>query len=348
MRYLRYFFLFLFSVIWLVGCNREAMQLLGQWQVLPDEYLYGDLYRLSNLPTFKDLRAPCGTYTPPQVPPGTKKIHLYIIGDSFTEAQRVGASDFPVERYEYVHWSDYLHLKLDTSAYNIVLLESVERHFRQHLGQPITVLVPDTATFKVPPPADPRFMPMLDNAFSAQQTEDRLESLLFQYKPFLVLKEWKAAFTYAFFRRANDKVTVSEDGRDIVYYLDTDSTLINSSFNTLLDEEVDLMVENLRISVDSFQKMGFDRVLLSIIPNKTSVLMPTYGRYNGLIERVYQHPKLPLPYVDVLADFRQLGEQSYLRGDSHWTCPAQYLWLDKTNALILAEVKKAERNPENL
>ncbi|GAB2772662.1 hypothetical protein GCM10027275_14480 [Rhabdobacter roseus] len=337
MKYLRYLFLFLFSVIWLAGCNRVIMQKLGQWRILPDEYLYGDLYRLSNLPYFKDLRSDCEAYTPPQVPPGSKKIHLYIIGDSFTEAQRVGADDFPVDRYQYVHWSDYLHLRLDTTARNILLLESVERHFRQILAQPVTSLVPDTATFVVPPPGDPRLMPKIDNAFSALQTEDRLESLLFKYSPILALKEWKAAFTYAFFRRTSDKVTISEDGQDIVYYLDTDTTLINSSFKTLLDSEVDLLVENLQVSVDLFRKMGFDQVLLSIIPNKTSVLMPTYGRYNGLIERVYAHPRLPVPYVDVLHDFRQLGQQSYLRGDSHWTCPAQYLWLDKVNALILAD-----------
>ncbi|HEV7349480.1 hypothetical protein [Telluribacter sp.] len=342
MKFLRYFFLFLFGMLWLAGCSRTIMQQLGKMEVLPDDYRYGDLYRLSNLPQFRDQRQPCPDYTPP-TKPADKKIHLYIIGDSFTEAQRVGQQDFPVDSYQYVHWADVLHVKIDTTATNVLLLESVERHFRQHLVAPIASLVPDSATFKVTY-EEPRFMVQLDNQFASNHTEERLELLLFQYDPVLLLKELKASFNHFFFDRANDKVTVSEDGRNIVYYLDTDTTQVTSSFAHIRDSQVDTLVLHLNESTRQFKAMGFDHVLLSIIPNKTSVLLPYFYNYNHLIERVYNHPDLTIPYVDVLEDFRKMKEKSYLVGDSHWTCQGQYLWLDKTNRLLLNEISKETTN----
>ncbi|WP_247235045.1 hypothetical protein [Telluribacter sp. SYSU D00476] len=344
MKFLRYLVLTLFGFFWLAGCSRTIMQQLAQVEVLPDDYRYGDLYRLSNLPQFRDQRQDCREYTPP-TKPADKKIHLYIIGDSFTEAQRVGKQDFPVDSYQYVHWADILHVKLDTTATNILLLESVERHFREHLATaPITSLVPDSATYKVVP-QDPRLMGQIDNMFSSVQTEDRLELLLFQYDPILALKELKASFNYRFFDRANDKVTVSEDGRHVVYYLDTDTTSITSSYAHIRNIQVDTLVHNITESTRHFKDMGFDHVVLSIIPNKSSVLIPHFYNYNRLIERVYNHPALPIPYVDVLEDFRKIKEKSYLVGDSHWTCQGQYLWLEKVNKLILELVNTPSASP---
>ncbi|GAB3181836.1 hypothetical protein GCM10027291_51860 [Telluribacter humicola] len=310
------------------------MQQLAKVEILPDDYRYGDLYRLSNLPQFRDDRQSCQEYTPPTKPSG-KKIHLYLIGDSFTEAQRVGAQDFPVDQYQYVHWENVLHIKLDTTATNILLLESVERHFREHLATAsITNLVPDSATYQADPHA-PRIMAEVDNLFSSSLTEDRLELLLFQYDPILAFKELKASFNYRFFDRANDKVTVSEDGNHVVYYLDTDTTSITSSYAHIRNSQVDTLVQNITENTRRFKEMGFDHVVLSIIPNKSSVLIPYFYNYNQLIERIYNHPALPIPYVDVLEDFRKIKDQSYLIGDSHWTCQGQYLWLDKVNNLIL-------------
>jgi hypothetical protein len=339
MKFLRYFFLLLFSLLWLAGCSRTIIEKLYATEIIPDDYRFGDLYRLSYLPQFKEQRAYCHDYTPPQRAAG-RKVHLYLIGDSFTEAQRVGAGDFAVDAYHYVKWDDVLHVRLDTTATNVLLMESVERNFRYHLTEPVRSIVPDTATFEVKY-QETRLMPRLDQQFAANPTEDRLDLLLFQNTVSLVFKEMKARFNYLFFDRPSDKVTVSPDGQHLVYYMDTDSTQMTSSFAHLRHSQVDTLVGNLNRVTDSFRAMGFDHVLLSIIPNKTSVLMPGYGPYNRLIERVYNHPSLGIPYVDVLPEFRQLGEKAYLRGDSHWTCRGQYLWLDKTNQLIQTVVAEA-------
>ena len=333
MKFLKYAVLFLGCIVWATGLNPTLLALVGKYRLITDGYQYGDLYRMANLSAFKDPRQECPPYTPPARKNATKKVHLYIVGDSFTEAQRVGKSDFAVDHYAYVKWADVLHVKLDTSATNILLLESVERHFRQHLATPVTSVVPDSATF-TQQISSSKFMHKLDAAFNGKQAQDRFEALLFQNEAFLKVKEWKADFTYHLFHRVNTNVTLVDNDRAVVSHMDTDTPNVTSSFTEVRNSELDSLVMNLELTKNAALTMGFDFVALAIIPNKVSVLQPDYGAYKQLIERVYTHPKLPVPYIDVLTDFRKMGAASYLKGDSHWTCEAQNLWLNKANALI--------------
>ncbi|CAG5069429.1 hypothetical protein DYBT9623_02165 [Dyadobacter sp. CECT 9623] len=333
MKLLKYVVLVVGCLIWAVGQSQYLLTKVGEWHLIKDGYQYGDLYRLANLSKFKDQKDTCRGYTPPARPPHSKKVHLYIIGDSFSEKERVGPKDFVADKYTRVHWADYLHIKLDTTETNILLIESVERHFRQKMVAPIQVLIPDTATFisVVDPPG---YMTQLDNAFNGTFTRDRLDAFLFQNDFFLTFKEWKADLQYKLFRRVNESVTLVNDDQDMVFYMDTDTSGITSSFTPAEDSEIDSIVRHLNTSAQFADSLGFEHVFLSIIPNKVSVLQPEYGVYNRLIERIYKHPELKMPTIDVLADFRQMGRHSYLKGDSHWTCEGQFLWLNKVNTEI--------------
>lgn len=334
MKILRYIALAIGCLIWAVGLSPSILPWLWKEQVVEDGYQYGDLYKLSTLSEFRDPRKQCAGYVPPARPKSAKKVHLYIIGDSFTEKGRVEKKDFPVDEYTWVKWSDFLHIKLDTTEHNILLIESVERHFRQKFASSaLTVLVPDTATF-VRDGAPTKFMHRLDEAFKGSHTADRLDGFLFQNDFVLRMKEWKSDFTHDFFNRTGSGVTLVNGDRDIVYYMDTDTPNITSAFTPVRTTEVDSMITNLNASRDFADSLGFNNVILSIIPNKVSVLSPDYGRYNNVIGKVYNHPKLAIPYIDVLADFRHMGRAAYLKGDSHWTCEGQTLWLNKINALI--------------
>lgn len=334
MKILRYIALAIGCLIWIVGLSPTILPWLWKEQVVEDGYQYGDLYKLSTLSEFRDPRHQCTGYAPPVRPQSAKKVHLYIIGDSFTEKGRVGQSDFPVDEYTWVKWSDFLHIKLDTTQVNILLMESVERHFRQKFASStITVLVPDSATF-IQNGASSKFMHQLDEAFKGSHTADRLDGFLFQNDFALRIKEWKSDFNHRFFDRTASGVTLVNNDRDVVYYMDTDTPEVTSSFTPVRQTELDSMITNLNASRDFADSLGFDHVILSIIPNKVSVLSPEYGAYNNLIERVYNHPKLGVPYIDVLGDFRRMGRASYLKGDSHWTCEGQTIWLNKINALI--------------
>lgn len=334
MKILRYIVLAACCLIWVVGLSPTILPWLWKEQIVEDGYQYGDLYKLSTLSEFRDPRQQCTGYVPPARPQSAKKVHLYIIGDSFTEKGRVGLSDFPVDEYTWVKWSDFLHIKLDTTQHNILLMESVERHFRQKFASSaITVLVPDSATF-VQNGASSKFMHQLDEAFKGSHTADRLDGFLFQNDFALRIKEWKSDFNHRFFDRTASGVTLVNNDRDVVYYMDTDTPEVTSSFTPVRETELDSMITNLNASRDFADSLGFDHVILSIIPNKVSVLSPVYGVYNNLIERVYNHPKLDIPYIDVLGDFRRMGRSSYMKGDSHWTCEGQTIWLNKINALL--------------
>ncbi len=328
---IRVIVLLLFGMIWLAGCSNEILFALYKAEIIPDDYRYGDLYRLSNLAEFKDPKKDCPAA---EVPKLKSKTAFYIIGDSFTERQRIDSSDFAVTRYYWAHWGENLHLKLDTSFTNIILLESVERNVRPHFGTPIVNVIPDTATY-VELPVEKRFMHRLDRMFASEGVEDRLSTILFQFDPMLRFKEVKSWINHHFFDRTDPKVTLSGDGSTLAYYEDTDSTLINSSYNEVADSEIDSLVATINYDEELLKQMGFDQVLFSIVPNKATLLMPTYGAYNHIIERIEKHPELEVSSIQVLSDFKALGKDAYLKGDSHWSCSGQRIWVDKVNKQVL-------------
>lgn len=336
MKSIKYIVLVIFALIWLAGINPTFSGLAAKLGLTHDGYQYGDLYKLSNLSAFRDPRRECHIHKPIVNYSSGKPVHLYIIGDSFTEKERIKQGDFDVASYHYTKWSEMLHFKPDTAAINILLVECVERHFREKFakGSLKTYLKGDTASFNETGKSS--VMQNLDNAFKADHSEVRLDQILFQNDFILGLRQMKADFNYHIFGRTNKEVTLVNDGKDIVYYMDTDSdtSKTTSSFSILADTEVDSIVNNVNLSAEFARSLGFDQIILSIIPNKVSVIAPTYGPYNKLIDRVNLHPNLRVPYIEVLSDFQKMGRNSYLKGDSHWTCAGQNVWLDKANQKI--------------
>ncbi|WP_019986694.1 hypothetical protein [Rudanella lutea] len=333
MKYLvRYTFLFLAIALWAGGCSREVMKWYYQTNLVADDYRYGDLYRLANLAQFKDPQTECREASTPVLSSDTARTHLYLIGDSFAEPQRIGKADFPVSYYQYVHWDTRRTAQLDTSKYNVLLLETVERHFREHFSRPVAelTLVPDTTQRPTPTPE-----PWTRQLFALIQSkgiEERLETVLFSQDFFLWFKELKAAMNLNWFDRATPKVGISRDRQHLFVDLDTDTTKrLNSSFVSLPDSELDALVDSVNATAARFRQQGFDAVYLSVIPNKASILEPERGPYNRLIERVQQHPRLQVPVVDVYGVYARQPKQVYALGDSHWNCYGRSLWLKAVN-----------------
>ena len=90
---MKYPILLFIVILWLGGCSREVMQTLYKTGVIADDYRYGDLYRLSSLPQFKDPVQPCSPHPGPLQT--QKGVSLHVIGDSFTEPERLSQRDFP-------------------------------------------------------------------------------------------------------------------------------------------------------------------------------------------------------------------------------------------------------------
>jgi hypothetical protein len=331
----RYLVLVVVCVLWLGGCFQPVMHQLYEANVIVDDYRYGDLYRLSNLPQFKDPQMPCPEHASvlTTAPTSETAPNLYVIGDSFTEHGRLSAGDLPVHKLRWQHWEDPRNqvVQLDTSRRNILLLETVERHFREHAARPVDNLfvVADSNRTDVPKPSTPSWRANLVTMVRSTGIEERLETVLFSHDLFQLFREWKAVLNQSWFDREAPTVSLSTDKQHLFTDLDTSPDKpLNSSFAPLTNAEVDTLVSHLNQAAAHYRKAGFDDVLLSIIPNKATLEEPNRGAYNHLIERIQQHPGLTVRVIDVYAPFHAQHPAPYLLGDSHWNCTGRQLWLD--------------------
>lgn len=330
--------LILFSTIWIVGLADyyTVYPYLYKWGVIDDEYQYGDFYNLAHLPQFKEKLTRCPSERLANSP-ANRPVHFYAVGDSFLEPQRVDSADFAVNRYQYIKWGDFLHVNLDTNALNIVLFESIERHLRQHVDHDLGVtIIPDTATY-VERKTEKRWMQRIDHLLQSDRAEGQLGVLLLAgNRVGLQLKEWRASLTHRLFGRVENSVVMSDDGKHLVYHLDTDTLNFahTSGYSFLPDSRIDSLVAAVNQTRSHLLEMGFDHMLFSIIPNKSTIVMPDYGHYNHMIERIQSHPNLQAPFVSVIDEYRKLGARAYLLSDSHWTCEGRAVWLTKVNRLL--------------
>ncbi|WP_077921816.1 hypothetical protein [Spirosoma sp. 209] len=323
MRFLRYAVLVTAGIFWLCGLSATVSHWLYEAGVIADDYRYGDLYRLSALPQFKQEQPTC---TPSNRDSDTASTHLYIIGDSFSEPQRITKDDFRVSHYQRVHWYNKQRAQLDTSKRNVLLIETIERHFRDHVTQPVRELVVDADTnqSRLPPPTG---WERVKTDIHWSDVEQRLETALFSHQWAFWFKELKATLTLRWFDRSNEGVSLSRNRQHIFLNSDTDTSSVLSSYSPLTSAQVDAYVDSLNATADYYKQQGFDAVYLSIIPNKASILEPNRYAYNHLIERIQQHPKLAVPTIDVYSPFSQAPASPYLKSDTHWDCEGRAIWL---------------------
>ena len=76
-------------------------------------------------------------------------------------------------------------------------------------------------------------------------------------------------------------------------------------------------------------------MILSIIPNKTSILGKDLGNYNNLLARIENNSKLEMPLISVYKEFEKGGSKFYDLGDSHWNCKGAQIWINKVNDKLL-------------
>ncbi|MBC7893207.1 MAG: hypothetical protein H7Y12_13400, partial [Sphingobacteriaceae bacterium] len=197
--FLRITALLLALVTFVGGCSRYAYVGLAEWGLVPDDFRYGDLYRLSSLPQFKQERKRCvplAQFAPK--PP----VALYVIGDSFLEESRTNSADFVAQTYRYTHWENRMAVQLDSSLKNILLLETVERHAREHFAS-VADNVEVVSQLTPAQPAESGLFHELKQFFSGktpqrqQVPEDQLENLLFNGPVWQMFKETKARLNLA-------------------------------------------------------------------------------------------------------------------------------------------------------
>ncbi len=324
MRYLRYLVIGVVLVFWLGGLSGTVSHWLYDTGIVADDYRNGDLYRMSALPQFKD---PVPTCSPANRDADTVRTHLYILGDSFSEEQRLSQDDFRVSYYRRAKWdTPPLRVQLDPTRRNVLLMESIERHVRGHFSKPVREVTVVNDTLQNPDPALTIWQ-RLEGEIHWDDVEERLASTLFSQGWAFWFKEIKAKLTLDWFNRASVNVSLSEDKEHIFLNSDTDIAAPLSSFSELSDREVNALVDSINATADYYKRLGFADVYLSIIPNKVTIVEPNRGVYNRLIPRIQNHPNLRVPTINVYDAYRSASISPYLTGDTHWTCAGRATWL---------------------
>lgn len=326
MKVLKYIALVVFGFLWFLGCSRDTVVYLVDNGFIGDDFRYGDLYRLSNLSAYRVPVEKCNRpYQGPEKP-----VTLYLAGDSFTEEGRVNRNEYAAARYFRSFVADEgIPLELVTGK-KILVIETVERHLRERFSEkPWMNWEVKTASVPVREPFSFREIYNAVVDYEVPYREEMHESVLFSSDFILKIKEWKADFNYRFFGRVDPKVRVLKD--ELVYDLDL-ATGISSVYDHVPDEEIDRIVKHVNATRSYYRSLGFEEVYLSVIPNKSSLLIKEDTAYNHLVERVENHPDLQMPVISVWKAFSE--HNYYQKGDSHWNCAGQKIWVDAVNEKI--------------
>lgn len=310
-------------------------------RLFPDDYRYGDLYHLSYLPQFKETLPVC---KPDKIISKVQNVNLFVIGDSFTEEQRVNKNDMIAVTYTNIHWSKQADIQLDTTKKNILILETVERTFKDHFLVEVNnfKLIKNTKKEEITKSWKKVLKEKIQEIGSfifpeKDSIEQRFEASLFSYDFFLKFRELKASINYQIFSRVEKKVILSKDKNHLFFSEEALSSDSHSAFYPFSNVEKDYLTVKLNSTRDKYLKAGFNEVYLSIIPNKVSVVSPDLGNYNNLIQRVQNSPQLEIPIIDTYTEFKKNPTKYYLKSDSHWTCEGRNIWLNKVNKIILSK-----------
>jgi hypothetical protein len=312
----------LFAFLWFLGCSKTASKYAYDHHMVEDDYRYGDLYRLANLPDFRVKVEKCDNdYV------GKKsEVSLYLAGDSFTEDGRLEGDNFATDGFLKGFVAEPNKGFSLESGKKILVIETVERHFRERFQQPWKNW--DVISKKEVASEQTLEEKLLD--IKVPYNTQMHESLLFGSDFMMKIRETKARLNLWLFGKTDDKVKLHNG--HLLYYLDANPG-ISGCFDKIEESEIDLMIKNANLTYEYYKGLGFDEVYLSIIPNKTSILAQDLGEYNHLIERIEGNKSLKMPTISIFQDFS--SKNLYLKGDSHWNCEGQQIWVDKVNEKLL-------------
>lgn len=330
---LKYLFLSLVVILWIYAFFENRYHSIFGTTVIPDTFKYGDLYRVSRLPQFKEPTPNCIS----NIPASHQKVdaNLYIIGDSFADKGRIDSNFFVSRKFKFTHWSFTEQLTLDTNQRNVLVIESVERGLFQKFGEKRINYVKT-----IDKPVNPAGLLSYWHYFwerfeyNASKVEERLYHILYYWDIVLFFREIKANIDYFLFEQKSDNFVLNTTKTEIYYADEANPEHQYSSFYPIADAEIDNVVFNLNYINQAYKAMGFDEVYLNVLPNKVSWQEPTLGQYNQLLDRVLTHEKLELSVIDTRPHLKKLNGPVFYRSDTHWTCPAKGIWVNQINDIL--------------
>ena len=124
-----------------------------------------------------------------------------------------------------------------------------------------------------------------------EQTDRRLEYILFNFRPMLLVKELKAQLVLSLFNRTHPGAIISKNHEHLFYDAEASPKHNLSSFTVIPNSSIDTVVTNMNSIRAHYLGLGFDDVYFCMIPNKVTVCEPRRFQHNNQIARIEQHPR---------------------------------------------------------
>jgi hypothetical protein len=328
----RWMMMLFFGGLLVLGQWPALQQYLDQHGLIPAQYAYGDIYNMTNLRAYRETDYPFYATVPATDKPTRRaqNVNFYLIGDSFTD---IDTSYYVGSNNNHI----WINVNIDTirpdlGRKQILVIEFIERVVQERLGSPDLYI---DRGFKI---KDQPHKQVTDNQLHVpwyrwrfgEQINPRLEFLLFNFKPFLWLKEQKAQLLYTAFERTHGGFLVNKRP---YYASEADPHHPQSSFIPVSDREIDRVVKSLNIIRTYYRSHGIDEVYVAFIPNKVTVFNYSRLDYNHQIERLEANPNLKVPLLSTIDTLRAHPDWYHL-GDGHWNRDGKRYWLRRVNQLI--------------
>ncbi len=268
---LRLVFMAASGALLVVALSPPMQRWFDQHGFIPNQYSYGDLYNLSNVPHFKEIDiVENGDLTEADKPANhIPDVDLYTLGDSFTNID----TSFYAGHRNFHRWVGNripLEVTLDTTRKNILVVQVIERVLQERLYSPEIEsmfvyggFVPKGTSGR---PTEPDISPMIPEpetswllARFGEQISQRIEFLVFNGAISTRFKEAKAELLFHIFGRTTG-TAVSGNRKHMFYDVEVDTTSNYSSFRSITNQRLDTLVDNLNTMRRHYLKMGFNEV----------------------------------------------------------------------------------------
>jgi hypothetical protein len=321
-----------------MGLSHSLQRKMDTLGLIPNQYRFGDLYNISNLEIFKEENLEANTSLTEADKPSKRyqNVDLYTIGDSFTTMDTsyyAGNKNFHI-------WlgSNVDTVRLNSGKHSLLVIEVIERTIQERLREEYKKLYIDKG-FQIKGP-DARHLSTQKTSSKSfwwekfhDGIDQRLEFMLFNFDPFLKIKEFKANTMLSLFNRTHQGALISSGHDHLFYDVEANLQSTMSPFQTLKESDIDEVVANMNSIRDYYVKLGFHEVYFCFIPNKVTVCEPNRAIHNRQIERIERHPGLQVPVLSIHREVRHHPEWFH-KGDGHWNAGGKRVWLRAVNDLV--------------
>lgn len=306
-------------------------------EIFSDQYRFGDLYKAANLADFKSKESDFFCLEMRNL--NTSELQNYaitVIGDSFMDSVKfMNQQCWNGAKYQFIHWNEVqkTNIKPISTIKNILIIEIVERNLRNQ-SQYFTEIFEENNFNKGVENDNSSTWNQFWEINHTSKADILLEQQFFGYSFFQKLKQKKAYFNWKVFEQVDDFAQFTPDKKALVYYKEMDKNSNESCLNPISEKEFDQLENAFDHIKNEAKSKGFDQVIFSVIPNKSTVYIEK-DRTNGLLQKLGDSRRISDNYLNIYSDFYQKGNIYYQLGDTHWSCAGRDLWLTKIKQKIL-------------